>query len=43
MKVMVLGKATQRSESGEFGNAEDFAAMDQYNEQLLEAGIVLAG
>ena len=42
MKVMVLGKATQRSESGEFGTAEEFAAMDQYNNELVEAGIVLA-
>ena len=42
MKVMVLGKATQRSEAGELGTAEDFAAMDQFNEQLVEAGVVLA-
>ena len=42
MKVMVLGKATAQSESGEFGSAEDFAAMDQYNNALVEAGIVLA-
>jgi hypothetical protein len=43
MKVMVLGKATERSESGELGNPEDFAAMDLYNEQLVEAGVLLAG
>jgi hypothetical protein len=43
MKVMVLGKATARSEAGEFGTPEDFVAMDQYNEKLAEAGIVLAG
>ena len=42
MKVLVLGKATERSEAGEFGSAEDFAAMDQYGQQLAEAGIVLA-
>ena len=42
MKVMVLGKATKESESGEFGSAEDFAAMDEYNQALVEAGIVLA-
>ena len=42
MKVMILGKATKRSESGEFGTAEEFAAMDQYNNELVEAGIVLA-
>ena len=41
MKVMVLGKATAQSETGEFGPPEDFVAMDQYNEKLTEAGIVL--
>jgi len=29
MKVMVLGKATEQSEAGELGAAEDFAAMDR--------------
>ena len=43
MRVMVLGKATAQSEAGEFGTPEDFVAMDQYNEKLAEAGIVLAG
>ena len=43
MKVMVLGKATAQSEAGEFGTPEEFVAMDQYNEKLAEAGIVLAG
>ena len=42
MKVLVLGKATERSESGELGTPEEFAAMDQFNEQLVEAGVVLA-
>ena len=42
MKVLVLGKATERSEAGEFGSAEEFAAMDRYSQQLAEAGIVLA-
>ena len=41
MKVMVLGKATARSEAGEFGTPEEFVAMDQYHEKLAEAGIVL--
>ena len=43
MKVMVLGKATAQSEAGEFGGPDEFEAMDQYNEKLAEAGIVLAG
>ena len=42
MKVLVLGKATERSEAGEFGSGEDFAAMDSYSRQLAEAGILLA-
>ena len=36
MKVMVLGKATERSEAGEFGSPEEFAAMDRYFQQLNE-------
>ena len=43
MKVMVLGKATERSEAGELGTAEEFAAMDQFTQQLVEAGVLLAG
>jgi hypothetical protein len=43
MKVMVLGKATERSESGELGTAEEFVAMNLFTEQLVEAGVVLAG
>ncbi|MGO4598459.1 YciI family protein [Terrabacter sp. 2RAF25] len=43
MKVMILGKATAASESGELGSPEEFAAMNAFNEQLVEAGIVLAG
>jgi hypothetical protein len=43
MKVVVMVKATERSEAGEFGSAEDFVAMDLYNEKLVEAGIVESG
>jgi hypothetical protein len=43
MKVLVLGKPTKRSEAGEFGSAEEFVAMDKFNEQLVEAGVVLSG
>ena len=42
MKVLVLGKATVQSEAGEFGTPEEFAAMDRFNQQLVEAGVVLA-
>ena len=43
MRVMILGKATAQTEAGELGSPEDFAAMHRFNEQLAEAGIVLAG
>lgn len=43
MKVMVLGKATERSESGELGTPEEFVAMDTYMQQLIQAGVLLAG
>ncbi|MFM6851730.1 MAG: YciI family protein [Terrabacter sp.] len=43
MKVMILGKATAESEAGELGSPEDFAAMNAFNEQLLEAGIIVSG
>jgi hypothetical protein len=42
MKVLVLGKATERSESGELGDPEEYAAMHRFNEELVEAGVVLA-
>ncbi len=44
MRVMVLVKATDDSEKGEYaGHEEEFAAMGRYNEELLGAGIMLAG
>ena len=43
MRVMVLVKATEDSEKGEYaGHEEEFAAMGRYNEELLKAGIMLA-
>src|ERR1700730_1652696 len=44
MRVMVLVKATEDSEKGDYtGHEEEFAAMGRYNEELLKAGIMLAG
>jgi hypothetical protein len=43
MKVMVIGKATKASEAGEMPPAEMFEAMDKYNEELINAGILLVG
>jgi hypothetical protein len=41
MRVMVIGKATKDSEAGVPPSTEAIAAMGKYNEQLMEAGIVL--
>lgn len=43
MRVMVLVKATKDSEAGIMPSTELFEAMGKYNEQLAEAGIMLAG
>ena len=40
MRVMVLVKANEDSEKGEYaGHEAEFAAMGKYNEELLKAGI----
>jgi hypothetical protein len=43
MKVMVIGKASKASEAGEMPPAEMFAAMEKFNEELINAGILLDG
>ena len=43
MKVMVIVKASKESEAGEMPSAEMFAAMDKFNEELINAGIMLDG
>ena len=43
MKVMVIGRATAASEAGEMPSAEMFAAMEKFNEELINAGILLDG
>ncbi|MCC7179604.1 MAG: hypothetical protein IT177_14590 [Acidobacteria bacterium] len=42
MRVMIMAKATKASEAGILPEAEAFAAMQKYNEGLVEAGILLA-
>src|SRR5689334_2796659 len=42
MKVLVLVKATEQSEAGQWDDPEAFAAMGMFNEKLLEAGVMLA-
>ena len=42
MRVMVLVKATKDSEKGILPRPEDFEAMAKFNEELVNAGVVLA-
>jgi hypothetical protein len=43
MKVMVIVKATKNSEAGEMPGEQLLAEMGKYNEELVKAGIMLAG
>ena len=43
MKVMVLVKATKDSEAGVMPSTEMLTEMGKYNEELVKAGIMLAG
>ena len=43
MRVMVIVKASERSEAGEMPTAEELTAMGRFNEELVKAGIMLAG
>ncbi|WJI16154.1 YciI family protein [Pseudoxanthomonas winnipegensis] len=43
MKVMVIVKADEDSEAGVMPSTELLAAMGRYNEELVNAGIMLAG
>jgi len=43
MRVMVLIKATPASEAGELPSGRLLAAMGAFNEELVDAGILLAG
>ena len=43
MRVMVFGKASEGSEKGEAPTPEAFAAMDRFTEELVKAGVLVAG
>ena len=43
MRVMVMVKATDDSEAGVMPSAELLTAMGNYNEELIKAGVMLAG
>ena len=42
MKVMVIVKASKASEAGEMPSHELIAAMGKFNEELVDAGVLLA-
>jgi hypothetical protein len=43
MRVMVIVKASEESEAGVLPSQEDLAEMGKYNEELVKAGVMLAG
>jgi hypothetical protein len=43
MRFMVIVKAGEESEQGAMPSEQELAEMGQYNEQLVKAGILLAG
>ena len=43
MRFMVMVKATNESEAGEMPTTELLEAMGKYNEELVKAGVTLAG
>jgi hypothetical protein len=43
MRVMVIVKATKDSEAGKLPDEKILAAMAKYNEELVKAGVMLAG
>ena len=43
MRVMVIIKATKKSEAGEMPDTKMLTEMGKYNEELANAGIMLAG
>ena len=43
MRFMIIVKATKDSEAGKMPSQELLAAMGKYNEELVKAGIMLAG
>lgn len=43
MRVMVLVKASKETEAGVLPTEQELADMGRYNEQLVQAGIMLAG
>ena len=43
MRFMLIVKADKKSEAGVLPSAELIAAMDRFNQEMVEAGVMLAG
>jgi hypothetical protein len=43
MRFMMIVKATPDSEAGKLPTSEELATMGRYNDELIEAGVMLAG
>jgi hypothetical protein len=43
MRVMVIVKASNESEAGRLPSKQDLTEMDAFNDELLKAGVMLAG
>ena len=43
MKVMAIVKATQKSEAGVMPTTEELTEMGRFNQELLDAGVMLSG
>ena len=43
MRFMVIVKASQESEAGRLPTREELTEMDHFNDELLKAGVMLAG
>src|SRR5690606_39798778 len=43
MKFMVIVKATPETEAGVMPSAEIFEAMSKFNEEMIDAGIMISG
>jgi len=43
MRFMIIVKATAQTEAGVLPSTQEFAAMGKFNEELVKAGVMLAG
>ena len=43
MRVMVIVKASKESEAGQLPSEKDLTEMGEFNEELMKAGVMLAG